>query len=250
MILADALATSPRLAAGLEGLETELRELLCRERDHLWPRELNVAGRQIGEPEADVAITFATMIDGLGLPELKAIKEKCGQALCQEIWNKLPLCATAIGKPTKEDQPLLRRLGRLEPDLVGEFFALETLCNDNPFADPPQGWMPEAAWQVRGTMMANFVAQATENFPNHTSITRIAIIVKGVKESWVLAALTVVRQANDLTQRFTNVREMLLAPAQSDVGAAKALADFTVVVTSLEADAIKLSVVAAFLAQN
>jgi hypothetical protein len=147
MILADAITegTGP---GGLGGMEEELRDLLQRDRDHLWPAELDVAGRRIGETEADVAIAFATMIDGLGLADVAAIKEKRGQALPSKI---LPACARAIGKPIK-DQPLL---GRLEPDLIGEFFALETLSDDpdNPFIDSPHGWMPEAAWRVRGHAM-------------------------------------------------------------------------------------------------
>jgi hypothetical protein len=39
MILADALASS-RANAGLGGLETVLQDLLTRDRDHLWPRDL------------------------------------------------------------------------------------------------------------------------------------------------------------------------------------------------------------------
>ena len=47
MILADALAISSD-DAGLGGLETVLRDLFRRDRDHLWPNELEVANAPIG----------------------------------------------------------------------------------------------------------------------------------------------------------------------------------------------------------
>ena len=67
MILADALTTSVE-RAGLGGLQTQLRDLLVRERNRIWPEILKVADTRIGKAEADVAIAFATMIDGLGKP--------------------------------------------------------------------------------------------------------------------------------------------------------------------------------------
>jgi hypothetical protein len=113
MILAEALATSSA-GAGLGGLETELQDLLQRDRDHLWPKELGVANTAVGTKEADIVIAFATMVDGLGLPELEAIGVTGGKPIDLAI---LPACGVAIGKPL-ESIPLL---GRLEPDLIGEF---------------------------------------------------------------------------------------------------------------------------------
>jgi hypothetical protein len=111
MILADALATStPR--SGFGGLEEVLQGLLHRDRDHLWPRELGVAGTEIGETEADVAIAFATMVDGLGPPELEAVTAARGKPIDPAI---LPACGVAIGKPLGATP----RLERLEPDLIG-----------------------------------------------------------------------------------------------------------------------------------
>jgi len=49
MILGDALATSPD-RADLGGLETVLQDLLRRDRDHLWPKELGVANAPVGQP--------------------------------------------------------------------------------------------------------------------------------------------------------------------------------------------------------
>ena len=77
MILADALATSSD-GAGFDHLETVLRDLLRRDRENLWPKTLKVADVPIGKTEADVVIAFATMIDGVGPPELEAIEAARG----------------------------------------------------------------------------------------------------------------------------------------------------------------------------
>lgn len=242
MVLADALAESPQ-RGGLGGLEDELRELLHRERDHLWPVELAVAGRRVGEADADVAIAFATMINGLGLEEIKLLKEKHHQAISD---STLKFCARAIGKLFTDQR---KKLEKLEPDLIGEFFVLETLQRDpeNPFAEFPYGWMPETAWRSRAGAMAEFVTRATQNFPAHDSIKQINITVSGVKESWVTAAFSILFQADSLTKWFANVREMLLSPAQSDIGAANALADLTVLATSFERGVVELPFLAGLL---
>ncbi len=242
MILADALAEAPE-RGGLGGLEDVLRELLRREREHLWPTELAVAGHRVGETGADVAIAFATMINGLGSEEFQTLKEKYYQAISPQI---LPFCALAIGKPFTRQR---KKLERLEPDLIGEFFVLEALQRDpeNPFAEFPHGWMPETAWRLRAGAMAEFVTRARQNFPDHDSIRQINITVSGVKESWLLAAFAIPFQANRLTKWFADVRQMLLAPAQSDIGAANAFADLTVLATSFESQVIELPFLAALL---
>lgn len=160
MILADALTTSVE-RAGLGGLQTQLRDLLVRERNRIWPEILKVADTRIGKAEADVAIAFATMIDGLGKPELSAIEAARGLPIDPEI---LPACSLAIGKPLR---PMVARLERLEPDMIGEFFALETLCGDpnNAFVEPPHSWMSETAWRTNGSAMADFVLRSKQNFP-------------------------------------------------------------------------------------
>ena len=132
-------------------------------------------------------------------------------------------------------------------DLIGEFFVLETLHDrDNPFAEPPHSWMPESAWRVRPNAMLDFVLRAKTNFPNHLSIKRIAITVRGVKESWLLAANSLIVGAQSADQFFTNVYKMLHAAAKSDVGAAEAFGEFTILVSIGTSD-FKLSVVTAFL---
>jgi DNA polymerase III epsilon subunit-like protein len=228
MILADASAVASE-DAGFDGLEEELRRLLARDRDHLWPQTLGVVGRPIGSAEADVAIAFATMVDGLGEPELAAIASARGAELDRII---LPDCARAIGKPLSRRTS---QLGRLEPDLVGEFFVLEALAGDrnNPFAHMPHPWMPEAAWRTRSRATADFVIRARQNFADHESIAQIAIIVGGVMESWELAALDVWSKAQRSTRGLAAAGEMLRSSAPTDLGAARALAGLTLASISL-----------------
>jgi len=119
-----------------------------------------VTGRPIGAVEADVVIAFSTLIGGLGLPELTAMEAARGEPVERTI---LRPCARAVGKPITGAPP---ELARLEPDLIGEFFVLETLGGDldNPFVDPPHGWMPELAWRIRSGATRDFVFRAMQNF--------------------------------------------------------------------------------------
>ncbi len=84
MILADALATSTD-RPGLGGLETELRDLLRRDRKHLWPKELGVADAAIGGAEADVAI-------GSVRPSCRPSRRH------EESRSTLPFCRRAVAQ--------------------------------------------------------------------------------------------------------------------------------------------------------
>jgi hypothetical protein len=136
----------------------------------------------------------------------------------------LPACGIAIGKPLGS----VPHLGRLEPDLIGEFFALETLRGDpnNPFAEPPHTWMPKAAWRASGSGMFDFVARAKQTFPDYPAIQQVDITVEGVSESWLLAAFAILARADNLTVGFGDVQKWLRPHAQSDASAARAFANF------------------------
>jgi len=239
MILADALVTSPH-RAGLDNLDDVLRSHLIRERDLMWPTELGVLGSTIGTTDADIAIAFATMVDGLRLNDLNAIDLARGKPLDRAI---LPACGRAIGKPLDE--------GRLEPDLIGEFFVLETLRDDREkkqYTKPPY-WLSEAAWRAHGSTMEDFVTRATQNFPSHPSISRIAIIVPGVKESWHRMAFNELVKSVDKNQAFADVQDILLAAAKFDIGAALTFAECTLLITSLDVNhySLKLQLTTTFL---
>jgi len=238
MILADAIATGVDRGR-FTGLEEELRDLLRRDRDHLWPAELCVSGRSIGDTDADVAIAFATMVDGLGPPEMKMIERERGEALPT---NLLPFCAEAIGKPLRQ-APVL---GRMEPDLLGEFFVLETLSADpdNPFASPQHDWMIGAAWRARGRAMQDFVVRARQSFPQHPVIKKIAVPVPGVSESWELIIHDAISGHHSYAAVF-DAREdvrigrmIMLEPSKSDAAAAKAFAGFVIWAASREVQVI------------
>ena len=231
MILADAYAADPH-RTGFDSLEEELRDLLRRDRMLLWPAELGAAHCSIGAAEADDVIAFATMIDGLRLPELKAMEAARGQPVDRRI---LRSCGVAVGKPITESSS---ELGRLEPDLMGEFFVLEALggAPGDPFVDQPHSWMPATAWRTRAGAMWNFVNRAKQNFPNHRAIARIGITVEGVMESWFLAALDTISKAGRINEGVAAARQLLLAPGRSDLGAAIALAEVTTVATAFAVD--------------
>ena len=158
----------------------------------------------------------------------RAIEAAYGHPIDDET---LEACANAIGRPANPDIAL----GRLEPDLIGEFFALETL--QYPKSRPAKRahpWMPQTAWRARGSAMFDFVTRAKQTFPQHPAISQIDITVPGIKESWWLAALAIVRRPNNLTAGLNDAQAWLLPHAQSDTGAALAFADLVLTVTLLK----------------
>ena len=217
MILADALATCSDLA-GLDDLQTVLRDLIIRDRNNLWPKRLNAADTSIGKTDADVVIAFATMTGGLGEREIAIIEAAQGNG---KVFDEdfLRACGIAIGKPVGDDL----YLGKLEPDLIGEFFVLETLGR-TPRTNPANRWMPTAAWQANGRAMFDLVARAGQTFGSHPAMQQLRITVAGVQESWFLEASAIFSAADSPSDGFDKARAWLRPHAQSDLGAALAFA--------------------------
>jgi hypothetical protein len=87
MVLADAMATSSDFS-GLDDLPALLRARLKRDRNHLWPASLQVADTPIGSTAPDLVIAFATIIGGLGIPELTAL-DAALQRPIDRLWSGL-----------------------------------------------------------------------------------------------------------------------------------------------------------------
>jgi tetratricopeptide (TPR) repeat protein len=159
------------------------------------------------------------MIDGLGMPELAALDAAMQRTIDRRV---LPACGVAIGKPLAGTP----RLGKLEPDLIGEFFVLEVLRNDpaNPFVEKPI-WMPKLGWQTNGRAMFDLIQRAKQTFGSHEAMRRLEIIVEGVRESWWQAALVRFFRAGSPDKRFNSAQALLRPHVQSDMGAAAAFAN-------------------------
>ena len=226
MILADASAAAPG-QSDFGTLEQELLALIERDRAALWPTALGCANKPIGATEADLVIAFATMVDGAGEAELAALARARGRPVEADI---LADCARAVGRKLDAATP---RLGRIEPDLIGEFFALETLRKRR-LADPPHPWLPEVLWRTNQVAMAAFVARARQNFPRHPALPRVEITVPGLTESWWLAAVGAAEGAGSLDAFLVTARDALVGAAGSDPGAAGALGRLVEVATSQE----------------
>ena len=226
MILAEASVASPG-GSGFGTLEQELRDLIERDRVSQWPTALGCAGKPVGSTEADVVIAFATMVDGAGETELAALAKARGKPVEGDI---LEDCARAMGQKLND---AVQRLGRIEPDLIGEFFALETL-RQRPFAAPPHAWLPETAWRTNEAAMAAFVVRARQNFPSHPALRRVEVIVPGQTESWWLAASRSAAGAASLDDFLTKARDALAGAAPVDPGAAGALGRLTEFATGQE----------------
>lgn len=216
MILAEASALSPeRTVFGT--LEQELEALIERDRHHLWPDSLGVTPTtRIGGCDADVIIGFATMVNGVGNPELAENASHFSRLLDLDF---LADCARATGHPWNEAEA---RVGPLEPDLIGEFFVLTVVGRGSATA-APNAWLAEAAWRTNENAMATFVARAAQNFPQHPALNRVDIIVPGLTESWwnaIHGALPLFRGSPEKTQAA-------LDAARTDEGAAGAVARLT-----------------------
>lgn len=222
MILADSIAEGSRRVGSR--LECHLQELIHRERQMFWPARLGVSGKPMGATEADEIIALATLTSGFGKARLRAIAKARGRPFDTTLF---PLCAQAIGKPFSCTR---RQLERLEPDLIGELFALEVLGYQvgNPMVEPPRAWMPIAAWKVDGSAVADFVRRCEQNFPDHPALRSLRITVRGSADSWW-------SRAQSLAVRdYPAALEMLAKPATMDVGAAVAFGRMIYMLSSMK----------------
>lgn len=224
MLIAEAMAEYPDRPT-LTELTEVLQELLTNARERHWPPELGTRGAtasRIGVAHpADALIAAATMTGHLDGDFLRDVERELGTAVSGFM---LDCCAHAIGSPAHPD---VRRLDGIQPDLIGEFFALQALVCDP--RDPPRfPWLPELAWRADEVRMAAFVRRARQNFPCHAALGQIEVVVRGVLESWWLEAM---RIWNDTAiagsaDKITAVCEQLLPAADSDRGSANAFARF------------------------
>ena len=173
---------------------------------------MGVSGKPIGATEADEIIALATITSGFGKARLPKIAKARGRPFDVTLF---PVCAQAIGKPFSSRR---RELERLEPDLIGELFALEVLGYQagNPMVEPPRAWMPAAAWKVNGAAVADFIRRCEQNFPNHPALRSLRITVRGSADSWWSRARSLAEAD------YTVALEMLAKSAGTDVGAAVA----------------------------
>src|SRR5262249_1718237 len=112
----------------------------------------------------------------------------------------------------------LSKLGQLQPDILGEFFALEVLKPLEPggfLSESPLSWFPRAAWHADGAATLDFVRRARQNFPRHQALPRLEAIVPGVYECWLNAVLGVLGDQRAVLQR-------LIPALDSDAGARRA----------------------------
>ena len=121
MILAEALAVDGG-RQGFAGLAGELEDLLDRERDHHWPRAPGSTDCAIRDDVEAPILALATMVDGLRKSHLAVLPPEARDLL--KRWHA-QACAQIVGSTLEGPDPTL---ARIEPDLVGEFYVLQTLA--------------------------------------------------------------------------------------------------------------------------
>jgi hypothetical protein len=230
MVLADAAAAEPGRPV-FDSLADELRNLLGRDRRWLWPNQLGCIdprtdkAKAIGTLDADAAIAFATMLDGKGQADFAALEAACGRALHFDF----DACAEALGAQIDPHKP---HLPALEPDLIGEFFALEVLHSTEPFRGLRYPALGEAAWRQRPDRMADFVRRSDQNFPRHAAVGPLQVPIPGIAESWRLRAYSLLLGPANLDAGIVTVADALREPAAKDAAGAAALAEIAIAVTA------------------
>ena len=158
-----------------------LRLMLEREREKFWRDRVRV-----GHEEAVMALS--TMIDGyssahfqtLPLP-MQALLRDCASS--NTHWAALKHILPA--KPGSSQGSL----GRLLPDLLGEFHVLEMLELKNEATGEQQfPFLAEAAWRAAPEAMLEFAARALRDFMGHGGVPGVLQSVDGVYQSYVPAA--------------------------------------------------------------
>ncbi len=153
-LVAMILADQPDLSGDLDQV---LRKFLHRYRNHFRPSTHM-------QDDSDAVIAIATM---LGKTTETLLIEFAIKLKREITGRELSACAQAIGSPP----PRGRELDGIQPDLIGEFFALETLAgHPNDPQPPPLAWIAQTAWQHHPGAMAAFALRAIQNFPRHPAI--------------------------------------------------------------------------------
>jgi hypothetical protein len=230
LLLAEAITTDPNGHA-LSSLGALLKTLIERERDH-WPKESPDSQLCAIRPQVeDAFLALATMINGYQpeihydvLPlEAQALAEQCRVEPCWTASARLQGTGTS-------------GIGRIEPDLIGEFFALDVI-------DRRRGaslrrlfeWLPEAAWRLGNNNMVEFTVRAHQNFPNHPGLSVIETPLPGVEGSFSAIALNIfhdalIKEQNPVTA-IDAVHEYLSVSLDNDPMARAVLSDFLILLT-------------------
>jgi hypothetical protein len=175
--------------SNFSGLTDILKALVDRERK-LW------AAAGIRADVEEPLLALATIADGYS-PKRDAalLPPDFANAIETEAGEK-GIGALAHFAPPSSGE---KAVGRLLPDILGEFFALETLAaTSNATGKPRFGWLAEAAWRADPNATLDFAYRARRDFPNHIGLDRIYAPVHGIADSYFAAALSAGTQATNI----------------------------------------------------
>ena len=139
-----------------------LKDVIARER-HLfwWPKALSLGLSKSDFQPVELALTLATMTGNLPLDNFSAKED---ELLPQ--WN---VVAHSLLFEYMTGTPIMSGIPALEPDIVGEFFVLNTLATLSKLRLLSSKTMAEAlverAWSVDGLSTASFFNRILQDFP-------------------------------------------------------------------------------------
>lgn len=221
LLLADFLASGGRPTAS-NSLQGVLENLIERERKTRW----QAGSKPLREPIEEPLLALGTMIHGLDIGQARDLPPSA-----RELFSKADLRAFAeAGLPVSDGvRPV--PIGWIEPDLIGEFFALSVASRmDNLRLESLYPWIGEAAWRLAPKQMFDFIRRSRQNFRLEIC-DRLASPVSGVTLSYISwverEVLSAMRSGESFLLATERAVERVRPFAEQDVAAAQAVGDVT-----------------------
>jgi hypothetical protein len=150
------------LAVGRDIRQWNRLELL----EYVLQRERKLFWEHAGVTESDSnLLALATMVGGLPLATLKNLANETQDDFFPKAKNYLPeRYAIMCGQPATE------RLPPLEPDIIGEFFALEHVKPKHALDLERADRLRDLAWRLRSEGTMGFLTRAALDFRDHPSV--------------------------------------------------------------------------------
>ncbi|MEX0885818.1 MAG: hypothetical protein WD009_05185 [Phycisphaeraceae bacterium] len=197
-------AIAAEMAAKGESLGNKTRDELLRAylaycKDRHWC----VDGQRVDQYHLNLA-ALATMVRGVppvGTGRALLENEQVTEWLPQRIDPEKMRAITPYGADVG--------IAGIEPDIFGEFFALEQLRRDDPFGDDPLPAMRDAAWRHDPAGITVFAAFAAHDFLDHPTFPSLAQqpVEPTVRRFWAVLAAELTG-INGVQNRFEEVERL------------------------------------------
>ena len=169
MLFAELLGSGKTLS--IESQLGNLGKILEQERQEFWKDE--TGNKVVPSEKSTYLACLATMIGEL-IPTHTYLHGSSGDfygirddSICQKTW----LC---LGRGIPERSPFELPFLAREPDLMGEYFVLETLGKDVKFGGKDASKILRDAWEINNVNLLGFMIRLIQDFKDHPVTTYLA----------------------------------------------------------------------------